>query len=166
MLMLLLFFVSPDQYVGVIVNIFYMPINKLLLPLVFISTDQCDCYCLYLLINLLMLLLMFTHINRSIRWCCCQLPCLVGTSSLLLCCVLSLHCPHDHTLSCLCNYNCHEDIHYYILYNTVGIIYMDLRLSRPLNCARIVLQAFTCKSMCSICCYPNLLYLPPMSLLL
>ena len=66
MLMLLLFFVSPDQYVGVIVNIFYMPINKLLLPLVFISTDQCDCYCLYLLINLLILLLLFISTDQCV----------------------------------------------------------------------------------------------------
>ena len=38
---------------------------------------------------------------------------------------------------------------------------MVLRLSRPLNCARIVFRAFTCKSMCCVCCYPNLFYLAP-----
>ena len=91
MLMLLLFFVSPDQYVGVIVNIFYMPINKLLLPLVFISTDQCDCYCWYLPINMLLLLLLF-FFCWSICWCYCY--CLyqpINTLMLLSAALLGWH---------------------------------------------------------------------------
>ena len=137
----------------------YQPINAIVIVCIFRSICYCYCYCFSA--DHFVDVIVIVYINRSMRWCCCQLPCLLGTSPLLLCCVLSLHCPHDHTLSCLCNYNCHEDIHYYLLYNTIGIIYMVLRLSRPLNCARIVFRAFTCKWMCSICCYPNLLYMAP-----
>ena len=146
MLMLLLLSFYVYQYV--IVNF-----------IVYIAVQYVDVIIIVLSADNFFDIIVIVYNNRSMRWCCCQLPCLVGTSSLLLCCVLSLHCPHDHTLSCLCNYNCHEDIHYYLLYNTIGIIYMVLRMSQPLNCARIVFRAFTCKSMCCVCCYPNLFYL-------